>query len=316
MVLSIEKFKEIQNSIDNLNAGIKSETPKLSIIVPAYNTEKYVTKCLLSLLNQTLKEIEIIVINDGSYDDTEKIISLFANKDPRIVLINQNNEMQGAARNNGMKIAHGEYIGFVDSDDWVDLDYFEKLYTAVKKYDSDIGLATNVRIGNGKTKKRLNIEHETFAQSIQEKFDINKQWKDGCPTNKIYRREFLAEHSISFPKGVFCEDKLFTTQAIYYANGVAAVPNVYYYYYRNPNSTVNTKSKKHKRDMQVFKELARRQVLDFLKKNCAQIRDGDFWAIKKEYKIFNIKLLTIKESLKTEKFYLFGLILIAKVVHE
>ena len=112
--------------------------PKVSVIVPAFNVEKYISKCLLSLLNQTLKDIEIVVINDGSTDKTLEIVEKFEELDKRIRIINQENQKQGAARNRGMEIATGEYIGFVDSDDWVDLDYFEKLYLAAKKYNSDI----------------------------------------------------------------------------------------------------------------------------------------------------------------------------------
>ena len=134
--------------------------PKISIIVPFYNTEKYIERCLTSLVNQTVSDIEIVCINDGSNDNSLEIVKTFANKDLRIKILEQENLKQGAARNNGTKIAVGEYIGFVDSDDWVDLDYFEKLYNAAKKYNSDIALATNVRIGNGKTKKRLNIKKE------------------------------------------------------------------------------------------------------------------------------------------------------------
>lgn len=280
------------------------ENPKVSIIVPAYNTEKYIAKCLSSLIMQTLKEIEIVIINDGSTDKTLAVIEMFSKSDGRIKLINQENQKQGAARNNGTKAAIGEYIGFVDSDDWVDLDYFEKLYNAAKKYDSDIALATNVRTGNGKTKKRLNIEKEMFVTTLQERIDISNQVKNPCPTNKIYKRQMLIDNSIIWPEGVYCEDKLFTIQAIYYANGLVAVPDIYYYYFRNPNSTVNTKTKKTTKD----KNNAKLAVLEFLKEKKANIRDKDFWAITKEVKLFNLPIYTLKESLATKKGYLFSVI--------
>lgn len=284
------------------------ENPKVSIVVPAYNTEKYIFKCLLSLISQTLKEIEIIVVNDGSTDGTPFVIKKFSDADGRIKVINQSNLKQGAARNNGTKIAKGEYIGFVDSDDWVDLDYFEKLYNSAKKYDSDIALATNVRIGNGKTKKRLNIEKEEFVTTLQDKIDISHQAKNPCPTNKIYRREMLEKNSITWPEGVYCEDKLFTIQAIYYANGLVTVPEVNYYYYRNPNSTVNSKKQKHSEKLLEHKILARKAVLEFLREKNAQIRDKDFWAIKKEYKLFGFSIYKVLESLNSEKHILFSFI--------
>lgn len=273
----------------------------VSIIVPVYNTDKYISKCLESLINQTLKNIEIICVNDGSTDNTLEILNKFASSDSRIKVISQENKRQGAARNRGCEIATGEYIGYIDSDDWVDLDYFEKLYSAAKKYNSDIALATNIRIGNGKTKKRLEITKEEFVTSLQDKIDITHQVNNPCPTNKIYRREMLLKNNITWPEGVYYEDKLYTIQALYYANGVVTVPNINYYYFRNPNSTVKTKSKK----LTIDKENAKREVLNFLKSKNAEIRDGEFWAIKKELRtIFNIPVITIKESLKSERYYI------------
>lgn len=276
---------------------------KVSIIVPVYNTEDYLKKCLDSLINQTLKDIEIICVNDGSTDNSGKILREYEKQYSNVKVLVQKNLKQGAARNRGVNAAKGEYIGYVDSDDWVDTDYFEKLYTTAKKYDSDIALATNVRIGNGKTKKRLNITQEGIYSSLQNKFDVCKQHKNECPTNKIYRREFLKKHDIVWPEGIYCEDKIYTLKSVYYANSVVTVPEVNYYYFRRTNSTVKEKCNGDK-----DKNFARRQVLDFLKEHNANIRDCDFWAIKSEKKFLGLTLWKIKESLKTEKHYLFGVI--------
>ena len=102
---------------------------KISIIVPVYNCAKYIKKCLDSLINQTFKNIEIILVNDGSTDNSEEIIQSY--DDNRIVYIKQKNQGPSAARNLGIDLAKGEYIGFVDSDDWIDADYYEKLYNAI-----------------------------------------------------------------------------------------------------------------------------------------------------------------------------------------
>lgn len=312
----MEKFSEnISEETLAIKQNCVKETfknPKVSIIVPAYNTEKYIYKCLLSLIKQTLKEIEIIIVNDGSTDRTSSIIQQFATEDNRIKVINQENKKQGAAKNNGMKIATGEYIGFVDSDDWVDLDYFEKLYNSAKKYNSDIALATNVRIGNGKTKKRLNIQKEEFVTSLQDKIDISNQVKNPCPTNKIYRKKMLNDNSITWPENVYCEDKLFTIQAIYYANGLVTVPDINYYYFRNPNSTVNTIAKKRLVNYCNDREKARKSVINFLREKNAQIRDKEFWTVKKKIKLFGITLYTEKESLHTERYYLFSFLKIGE----
>lgn len=285
------------------------EAPKVSIIVPTYNNEKFLEKCLVSLIKQTLKEIEIIIVNDGSEDNTKGILNIFEKHDSRIKVIHQSNQKQGAARNRGMEIAKGEYIGFVDSDDWVDLNYYEKLYKAAKKHNVDIALATNVRIGNGKTKKRLKLAAEVVANTLQSKIDVGNQVKNPCPTNKIYRRSMLEDNKIVWLEGCYCEDKLFTIQAVYYANGIVTVPDVNYYYFRNPNSTVNSKSRKLTAD----KQKAKRDVLNFLKEKNANIRDKEFWAITDEYRLLNIPIYQIKSSLKTEKLCLFGLIPIAGI---
>lgn len=294
--------------------SVKEEilNPKVSIIVPVYNTENYLFKCLMSLIQQKLKEIEIIIVDDGSTDNSPSIISEFKKEDSRIKVITQENKLQGAARNNGTKIATGEYIGFVDSDDWVDLDYFEKLYNAAKKYDSDIALATNIRVGNGKTKKRLNIEQEEFVLNVQGKFDVCQLAKNPCPTNKIYKRKLLIKNDIKWPEGCYCEDKLFVTQAVYYANGVVTVPGINYYYFRNPNSTVNSRAKKHFSKLTDDKNNAKLAVLNFLKEKNPNIRDKDFWATKTELRLFGASLCKIEESLNTTRARLFGLTVFSK----
>lgn len=280
------------------------EIPKVSIIVPIYNNEQYLPKCLFSLIEQTLKDIEIICVNDGSTDNTSKILAEFAKYDTRIKIVEQKHLLQGAARNAGTRIAKGEYIGFVDSDDWIDLNYFEKLYNAAKKHDVDIALATNVRIGNGKTKKRLEITTEVVANTLQSKIDISNQSKNPCPTNKIYRRSILEDNKIVWQEGCYCEDKLFTIQAVYYANGIVSVPGVNYYYFRNPNSTVNSKSRKLTSD----KNRAKLDVLNFLKEKNAEIRDREFWAITNEKKFFGVPVYMRKESLHTIEHRLFSFI--------
>lgn len=306
MTLSRHEMDEVLRSVNDLSHTDKVEKPKISIIIPVYNSEEYISKCLLSLVNQTEKEIEIIVVDDASCDDSLKIISLFASKDERIVIVNQEHKMQGAARNNGLSHAKGEYIGFVDSDDWVDLDYFEKLYIAAKKYNSDLALATNIRTGNGKDKKRLNITKEEYITDLQGKMDVCHQWKDSCPTNKIYRREFLVNFSISYPEGVFCEDKIFTTKALYYANGIVTVPDIYYYYFRNPHSSVNSGNKPKER--KADKNNARIEILKFLKENNAQLRENDFFAIIKEIKFCGLSLYKKVEGLHSVKHYLLYII--------
>ena len=118
----------------------------ISVIVPVYNTGKYLKTCLNSLVNQTFHDIEIICVNDGSTDKSAEIVQQYHN----IKIINQKNQGLSVARNAGIEAATGEYIGFVDSDDWVDLDFFEKLYNSITKYNADIACATIKRRTNNR----------------------------------------------------------------------------------------------------------------------------------------------------------------------
>ena len=236
--------------------------PKVSIIVPVYNARDYIERCLHYLLTQTLEEIEIIVVNDGSTDNSMEPVNKLAEIDKRIKVINQENRLQGAARNNGLQHVRGEYIGFCDADDFVDCAYYERMYNTAVQYDADIALAEYVRIGINKYKPRLDIKEESVNDSIISKINICKQNKNECPTNKIYRTEYINKYNIRFPEGVYCEDKLFSIKAVYYANRIVTVPAVRYYYWENPNSTVNAKkTKKHIQD----RINAKKAVLDFVK---------------------------------------------------
>lgn len=300
---------ELFNNQKTIETKDKITSVKVSIIVPLFNTEKYIEKCLECLVNQTLKDIEIIVINDGSTDNSITVVERFSNKDDRIIILNQENKLQGAARNLGIKKAKGEYIGFVDSDDWVDSDYFEKLYTLAKQYNSDIALATNVRIGGRKkTKKRISIEKTEFVSDLQDKFNISKALNNPCPTNKIYKASLLYDNNILFPEGVYCEDKLFVAQAIYFANSVVTVPKVNYYYFRRPDSTIHKAAKRSPKLLKDAKNNAKLSVIAFLRDNKININTDKYWAIKRVSRFLGFVLFSIKENLNYERVCLFDII--------
>ncbi len=282
---------------------------KISVIVPVYNVEKYLKRCLDSLINQTLKDIEIICVNDGSTDNSLSILDEYAKKDSRIIILNQKNAGLSAARNSGMEIAKGEYIGFVDSDDWVDLDFYEKLYYAAKNNDCDIAVADFIREHPTKKKKRLNITKEEIFEKPEDKYMICKTYREGCVWNKIYRTEFLKRIDLKFVVGMYYEDRDFTARSLFYSKKLITVPDTYYRYFVNPKSIV-------KKGINVIQNehyiLVRQQVLDFIIKNHINVPDGLYKAEIKRFKLFGKTLFSIKESIKTKYIFLFGKINIFK----
>lgn len=280
---------------------------KVSIIVPVYNVEKYLRKCLDSLINQTLKDIEIICVNDGSKDNSPKILEEYAKKDNRIIVINQENAGLSVARNSGIYIAKGEYIGFVDSDDWVDLDFFEKLYYSATSNDTDIAVGGIIRVTGIKKKKFLNFEKETLTDNVNLKFELCDVPEKSYVWNKIYKTEKLKEIGLEFEKGIFYEDCIFTPQALFYLGKIVTVPNIYYYYLRRGNSTVKQRSEKANADS-VY---AHKKANDFIKEHNIDISSHEPKTYR--FKIFGVTIFKIRQIGKRKQYALFNIIKIGKL---
>lgn len=283
--------------------------PNVSVIVPVYNVEKYLSRCLDSLINQTLEDIEIICVNDGSKDSSPKILEEYAKKDKRIIVLNQENAGLSVARNNGMDNANGEYIGFVDSDDWVDLDFFEKLYTSAVKNSADVAAADFVREHPTKKKIRLGFSAEQVYEKPEDKYLICKTYREGCVWNKIYKTEFLKSINLKFVPGMYYEDRDFTARSLYFSKRLVTVPNTYYRYFVNPKSIVKKGINKVQNEHYI---LVRQQVLNFIKEHNINVPDGVYKAEVYRFKIFGKALFTIKESIHSKYIFLFGKINIFK----
>lgn len=193
---------------------------KISIIVPVYNVEKYLEKCLDSLVNQSMKGIEIVIVNDGSPDDSQKIIDKYVKKYPNLVksYIKENGGLSDA-RNYGIERANGEYIGFVDSDDYVELTMFEKLYNKAKENDFDVAVCDV----NLVSKKEKYISSEVNFD-IYNKKEIKKQMINIYPVawNKIYKKTLFNEKT-KFKKGVWYEDVEFLYRLFPYVKSIGTV---------------------------------------------------------------------------------------------
>ncbi len=254
-------YKSIKRKLNNM---------KISIIVPVYNVEKYLERCLDSLINQTLKDIEIICINDGSTDNSSEILKEYAKKDSRIIIINQNNQGISVARNNGMNKAKGKYIGFVDSDDWVDLDFFEKLYKAAEKHNAQMAVCSIIRLNEYRNKKYLQLKNETVTDDFREKCVILDIPQKSYVWNKLYLKEALDKHQINFKQGVYYEDLYFVPVALEKLTKMVTVPDTFYYYWKNKDSIVFQKSEKHTKDYTEAKQYAS----EILKKHGLQVGEN------------------------------------------
>ena len=277
--------------------------PNVSVIIPVYNVEQYLKRCLDSIINQTLQDIEIIIVNDGSTDNSLKICEEYEQADNRIKIVTRKNGGLATARNTGFEHVTGEYIGFIDSDDWVDLDFYEKLYNTAKKYDSDIAYADFIRKGKRKHKIRMHLDKEIVSTEIHDKIVNCRNLTLGCVWNKIYRTNLIQENNLRFPEGRLFEDGIFSMQSIYYANAVVSAPNTYYYYFVNPTSIVKSTKTQKKIDHVIF---CQHDILKFLKEKNVDIQPEQFLTVTYKLCLWFLTLLVIKEDWFVKKYYLFG----------
>ena len=206
----------------------------VSIIVPVYNVEDYIDKCLSSLVNQTLENIEIIVVNDGSPDNSQKIIDKYVKKYPKKVKCYvKENGGQGSARNFGLTKAKGEYIEYCDSDDYVEEDMFEKMYQKAIRNKLDIVICGSYNVyENGK--RDIELNREIFKDKKKNSF-----FGRMAVWNKIYKRELLVDSNISFRSKLWYEDLDFTLQVLTSAKKVGYINKPFYNYLIREGSTMN-----------------------------------------------------------------------------
>jgi len=201
---------------------------RLSVIIPAYNCELWIGKCLDSLLNQTFKNFEVIVVNDGSTDKTERVVSEYSDLIHKLRCIYQENKGQAVARNVGIELAEGQYIMFIDADDYVESDYVEKYLKAIEGsgHDAVIGGYEYVE-ANGK--RTQNLPHE----GLMSWYMMNAPWA------KIYTRDFLMKNSIRFEKIRKHEDMIFNIRVLECGAKIGHIKYAGYKYVKNNSSITN-----------------------------------------------------------------------------
>lgn len=228
--------------------------PAFSVIIPVYNVEKYLRECLDSLVNQTLSDIEIICINDGSTDGSLNILNEYASKDGRFIVLSQENQGQGIARNKGIDIAKGEYISFVDPDDWIELDTFEILYNKFSKTGAEIiqfdyethhenGKYHGTKTYKRRLKKDFNFViknddiynwHNIFIKEISQ--------MSLCIWDKAYKTDFIKKNNIKLAPNKHGEDHIFSIGANLLADKILYLNKSFYHYRTRFGSAVNKAS--------------------------------------------------------------------------
>lgn len=215
--------------------------PKVSVIIPTYNSERYITNCITSIINQTYKNLEIIIIDDGSVDSTRSKVEDIINKDSRVKIFNQINSGPSVARNNGIQQATGEYIVFVDSDDKVNNLYIEKLVIQMLKDDLDCvccGYIEESTYGN------VNLNHFWCDnEKIDKDQFINFVFNGvgGVLWAKIFKRSIIIENNIRMnPKIFMCEDLIFILEYLKYSNKFGVINDYLYHYNRLNESSISS----------------------------------------------------------------------------
>lgn len=213
---------------------------KVSVIIPVFNTEKYIEECLMSVLSQTLKDIEVICINDGSTDHSLEILKDFRERDDRVTVLDQLNEGQSSARNKALSLATGKYIYFMDSDDLITSQMLEELYTMSEEKNLDILYfsGTSFYETDELAKKHKGFSNTYFRKGnypnvldgikMFSKLSVNKDYFVS-PCLQFIRREFLEEKKVRFYEGIIHEDNCFTFETLLQAERVSCVNDIYFY---------------------------------------------------------------------------------------
>lgn len=260
--------------------------PVVSVIIPAYNAEKTIEKCLDSLFNQTLKEIEIIVINDCSKDNTLKILKKYKNK---IKLIdNKKNLGPAGSRNKGLDVAQGKYIGFVDADDWVAPNMYE-LMSSKMNDEVDLVACSRINVTKSGEKPIINKNKDTDAKAFTKTSNYN------C--DKLFKREIIEKHHLRLPEQYsYAEDFAFGIRYKYYANKMCILEEPLYYYLADSEGSITNSYKRNL--LNIIKVLE--EMLDFFKKENAfekyekeliELSAGFYVRRTREFKNFNDKKL-------------------------
>lgn len=218
--------------------------PKVSVIIPVFNVEKYLTKCLDSVVNQTLKDIEIIIVNDGSTDSSKNIIDSYLKKYKNIKYLEKENGGLSSARNYGIPYATGDYIAFLDSDDYIELSMYEEMYKKAQQENSDMVECDFIWEYPNKKREDIGALYNGKKEAIEKARVV--AW------NKLIKREVIEKECLKFPEGLRYEDVEFFYKLVPYLNKISFVKKCFIHYIQRDNSIVNTQNIRTKEIFQIL----------------------------------------------------------------
>ncbi|MCE7918302.1 MAG: hypothetical protein DPW21_07575 [Anaerolineae bacterium] len=235
--------------------------PKVSVIVPIFNTQPYLRQCLDSLIAQTLTEMEIICVDNGSTDGSYELLIDYARNHENVIVMKHTEGRQGGARNAAIPIAKGQYIGFVDSDDFVAPEMFETLFSIAQSATADVAICNTRTYIQGQGYGKLSLHAHVLSN--KEPFTVKqcpRLLRNSTICNRLFNREFIAKHHIRFPEGLYGQDQFFVIQALTLADRIVTVPDALYFYRKNRPGSVS--EYRGKDCMHVFEVW--RQISDFV----------------------------------------------------
>ena len=240
--------------------------PAISIIIPMYNAAKYLRRCLDSVKNQTFTDFQVICVDDGSPDNSGTIAEEYAATDKRFVVVHKKNAGVSAARNDGIKLAKGKYIHFMDADDFIDQDYYEKMFGVAMDTIADMvcsGFITNTKYSRG-----IKYRVQSVAKSLYKKLRKTYALTDGYVWRYLFKKDFIVKNKILFDTNMISqEDAIFVLNAIAAANSVAFVPGTFYHYMFNDMSALNNRDAAHHRKVKAQYKIGKQFRRDFARKH-------------------------------------------------
>lgn len=213
--------------------------PLISVIIPIYNAEKYISRCMDSIMKQTYRNLEIIAVNDGSTDKSLELLKAYQERDKRVIVLTGKNGGVSAARNKGMSIAKGEYISFIDADDFIHENYYTYLFGLCRKYSADYA-ECKCETGDGEVFTNLQKGITEEVTNFRSMMSANGRKVSNSVCGAICRRKIIEKER--FPLGTRYEDEYFAFKMYYFANKVVLSNAQYYYYFMHADSFMNSQT--------------------------------------------------------------------------